>query len=217
MIHHVGRWIAVAVLVAGCGVVGAQGAENAETRRFLGFLEEEWAYSMTEYPTWATWVGYPGQNHRWTDESFAAIERRETHERDALDTLRGIDRAKLPPNHRLDYDLYLARLELGLAGQRFPHELLAVSQLGGVQQDIARTVTMMPARTLADYENIVARLRGADTLIAQNLALLQEGLSPHPVQFHIQGAALARQREMGVQRGQSVRSPAELEVDPSEK
>ena len=31
---------------------------------------------MTEFPEFATYVGYPGQNARWTDNSLQAIERR---------------------------------------------------------------------------------------------------------------------------------------------
>src|SRR3989442_13644615 len=35
-----------------------------------------WEYRMTEFPEFATYVGYAGQNDRWTDNSLAAIERR---------------------------------------------------------------------------------------------------------------------------------------------
>ena len=31
---------------------------------------------MREYPEAATWFGYPGQDHRWTDVSLEAIDRR---------------------------------------------------------------------------------------------------------------------------------------------
>ena len=36
---------------------------------------------MIEYPEFATSVGYPGQNWRWTDNSLSAIARRRKDQR----------------------------------------------------------------------------------------------------------------------------------------
>src|SRR5438876_2819370 len=44
--------------------------------RLRQLLALHWDYSMHEFPETATAVGYPGQNHRWTDVSLEAIARR---------------------------------------------------------------------------------------------------------------------------------------------
>jgi uncharacterized protein (DUF885 family) len=48
--------------------------------------------------------------------------------------------------------------------------------MGGIQQDVARMISMMPARNERQYKNIIARLETADTLIEQNITILKQGL-----------------------------------------
>ena len=55
--------------------------------------------------------------------------------------------------------------------------LMPINQLEGVQQDVPRTLALMPAATVQDYDNIVARLQGVGALIDQTIALLEQGLA----------------------------------------
>jgi uncharacterized protein (DUF885 family) len=66
-------------------------------------------------------------------------------------------------------------VELGIENNRYPGELLPVSQLGGVQQTVPQVIDQMPHGTVKQYENILARLRAAPAMIDQNIALLQRG------------------------------------------
>ena len=152
----------------------AQG--QTESERFHALLEAEWEYTMLEYPETATHTGYEGQNHRWTDRSTAAIERRKEHLRELLTRVEAIDRAKLNPADRLNYDLYVYGARLDVAGLRFPDEVTPVNQMGGVQQGLASTITRMPAATVKQYEDIVARLEAAGARIDQEVRLLERGL-----------------------------------------
>src|SRR5947209_1605452 len=45
----------------------------ADSTRLHELFRVNWEYTMTEYPEFATDVGYPGQNARWTDNSPAAV------------------------------------------------------------------------------------------------------------------------------------------------
>ncbi len=150
----------------------AQSADDALYR----FLESEWDYRMEQYPESATHTGYPGQNDRWTDRSFDAIEARKAHTRQALSAIESMEPASLSVGARLDHGLYERRLQLEVEGQQFPDELMPMTQLGGAQQDLAMTISLMPQSSLNDYENIVARLRTGGTVIDQEVALLKEGL-----------------------------------------
>jgi uncharacterized protein (DUF885 family) len=53
---------------------------------------------------------------------------------------------------------------------------MPVNQMGGVQQDLAQIIALMPNRQLTDYQDIVARLESADMLIDRTMALLKPGL-----------------------------------------
>jgi uncharacterized protein (DUF885 family) len=152
-------------------------------------LDEDWRYWMAQYPELATSVGYPGHDGAWTDYAPEAIASRADRLRETAARLAAVDPLTLPAEERLTYDLYLDLIQTAADGLAFdndalpirgviPHNLrMPVNQLEGVQQDIPRTISLMPAATLADYERIVERLEGAPRLVDQTLALLRQGLA----------------------------------------
>jgi len=135
-----------------------------------------WDYTMKEAPEFATSIGYPGQNDRWTDVSFEAITRRKEIDKLDLELIKSIDRTKLSPTDMISYDLYRRNAEFSLEGDQFPFELLAINQMGGVQQSVAQVITSTTFKTTKDYEDLIARLNGVPALIDQTIALLQKGL-----------------------------------------
>ena len=52
---------------------------------------------------------------------------------------------------------------------------MPINQLEGVQQDVPRTIALMPAATVADYDDIVRRLDAVPALIDQTIALMRAG------------------------------------------
>ena len=155
----------------------AQQPSTPDSVRLQQLFAQRWEYSMREYPEFATSVGYPGQNARWTDYSLEAIARRTRELNDPVNVLRTIDRAKLGPTDQLNYDLFGRNLTDAVEESRFPGELMAITQLDGVQQDVPNTIAKMRAGTVADYEDIVARLRAVPVLVNQTIVLLQRGLA----------------------------------------
>jgi uncharacterized protein (DUF885 family) len=135
-----------------------------------------WEYQMLEHPEWATYVGYPGQDDRWTDASLEAIERRDERTAEFLETLESLDREALDARAKLDYDLIRESLREDVEAAQFPGELLAITQLGGVHSSVPRLLEVMPGRKASDYGNILQRLRGVPKVVQQNLALLKKGL-----------------------------------------
>lgn len=154
----------------------ASDAALSDSVRLGKLFDLDWRHGLAESPEFATYVGIPGSDDRWTDMSRAAIARRNAEQQWPLEVLKTIDPAKLSAPERLNYELFRKGVEEGIEGDRFPFELLAISQLGGVQQDIPQTLNAMPASNVKAYENILGRMRSAPTLIDQNIALLQRGL-----------------------------------------
>src|SRR5438270_760643 len=134
-----------------------------------------WQYDNAEHPELATSRGVAGYNNRWTDESLEAIERRK-HETVSLgQALSAIDRKKLDAQDQVNYDLFRRDVDDDLAAQRFPRELLAITQLAGPQY-LSSTLDIMPARTARDYQDIVARLDAVPQRLAQVEARLRRGV-----------------------------------------
>ncbi|MDB6121262.1 MAG: hypothetical protein JWQ71_255 [Pedosphaera sp.] len=151
-------------------------SHQTETERLRELFNVKWDYNMREYPEWATYVGYPGQNDRWSDNSLETIERHKRELQTPLKVVKSIDRSKLNPTEQLSYDLFKKQLERGIEGHRFKSEYLAINQLGGVQQDVPQMFEIMPHRSVKDYEDIIARFKGVPTVIQQTIVLLKKGL-----------------------------------------
>jgi uncharacterized protein (DUF885 family) len=150
---------------------------SADSARFQQLLDAHWRWLMREFPTFATDVGYPGYDDRWTDASDTAMERRRAAQRLALQAARSIRRDVLNSNDRVSYNLFVRGLEEEIEGYRFPSELIAISQRGGVHQTIPEVLARAPARSIRDYENMISRLRRAPVLIDQTIARLERGLA----------------------------------------
>jgi uncharacterized protein (DUF885 family) len=156
-------------------IVARRGAEP-ERERLHRLFDLQWQYTMEEYPEFATYVGWPGQNHRWTDLSLEAIERRNCELEVPARVLATIDRSALGSDDQLHHDLFGRGVEESLEGRRFKGEYMPINQMQGVQQNVAQTIAMMRVAATSDYEDVVARLHGVPRLIDQNIALLEKGL-----------------------------------------
>jgi uncharacterized protein (DUF885 family) len=184
-------WLAIAagllLLPASASAPPERDAMQA-AKEFRAYLDADWKRWMELYPELATSVGYPGQNRRWLDDSPHGIEARKAHLAESLSKLKSFSRPALPPAEQLDYDLYRELLETAEEGLQYgdnpmpfrnvvPGNLwLPLSQMGGVQQGAAETLSTQPRQSVADYQDIVARLEALPKHVAEQQALLSEGL-----------------------------------------
>jgi uncharacterized protein (DUF885 family) len=163
--------------------------DSQSAKSFRDYLDADWKLWMQQYPELATGVGYPGQNNRWGDHSQQGIAARKTHLEESLKKLKSFSREALPPAEQLNYDLYRDLLETAHDGLQFGddplplrevvpgNEWLPLNQMGGVQQGAASTLSSQPHQTVADYEDILARLEALPRNVDEQLALLKEGLA----------------------------------------
>lgn len=162
--------------------------QTAGVRQFRDYLQQDWKRWMHEYPEMATGVGYPGENRHWDDHSPAGLASHENHLRESLAELKKINRGELPAVEQLNYDLYRELLETAVEGLQFGDDPLPfrgvvpgnrwmpVNQMNGIAQDAAETLANMPNGSVADYEDILARLEALPAAVDQERANLQEGL-----------------------------------------
>jgi len=161
-------------------ILSSRGRTN-DAARLQQLFDLQWHYAMIEAPETATYNGYPGQNHRWSDLSRAAIDRRKRELDRPLRALDTIDRSALSPNDQLSFDLFRRALRLDVEALRFPMELFQINQMEGLQRNLPDTLLMMPRAKRADFDDILARLNSADMLVRQTIALLREGMEKRVV------------------------------------
>ena len=157
-------------------LIAGQAAGESESDKFHTILEKDWAWTMEEFPEYASSVGYPGRYGEWTDYSRDAKIRRDGYDVELLNRIRAIDRAALNDLDKLNYDLFRKNMELSVEGQQFPNELTPMNQLSGVQQNLASTLSRMPTRSVKDYENIISRIQRAGVRIDEEVTNMRWGL-----------------------------------------
>jgi uncharacterized protein (DUF885 family) len=139
---------------------------------FKSYFEE----SLKDEPENATGVGRHDYDDRWSDLSKAGRDARLAHLRARLAGLNKYDFSKLSEQDQLSARLLQYELTSQIESNDISTHLLRVGQLYGFHNRVYLTMDRMPARTLKDYGNILARLHGIPALIDQNLAILNESI-----------------------------------------
>jgi len=180
-----------ALFLAPLGLVAQSSPSPSQaeaTKAFRAYLDADWKQWLSEYPELATGVGERAYNRKWPDDSPEGIEARRRHLHESLATLKKIERATLPESEHLNYDLYLNLLQTSEESLQYGDDpmpfrnvvpgstVLPLSQMGGIPQGTAEALASMPNQTVADYEDMLARLEALPKYFDQNIALLQDGL-----------------------------------------
>lgn len=139
---------------------------------FKSYFEE----ALKDEPENATGVGRHDYDDRWSDLSKAGREAHLAHLRSRLAELNKYDFSRLSEQDNLSARLLNYELTSQIESNDISTHLLRVGQLYGFHNRVYLTMDRMPARTLQDYQNLLARLHGIPTLIDQNLAILDEAI-----------------------------------------
>jgi uncharacterized protein (DUF885 family) len=146
------------------------------SKKLNSLFAEDWQWRMEQFPEQATMIGDNRYNDRLTDLSPEAIERRKTHEREMLTRLREIDRAQLSGQDAISYELFLMEKQMSVDGQKFPIELMPITQMNGPQIEFGQLMGSAPLRSVKDYQNYIARLAAFPRFIDQLIALMKRGI-----------------------------------------
>lgn len=152
------------------------GGKTGAGQKLTKLLKLQWENMMVQEPEFATYVGYPGQNDRWSDRSLAGLEREEKEIDCTLEALKKIPRAKLSKKDQITFDLAQRDLEQSIEGRRFGGKYLVLDHMGGLHGEVVDMISSMPQQNKKDYENILARLEKVPVLEEQTEVLLREGL-----------------------------------------
>jgi uncharacterized protein (DUF885 family) len=151
--------------------------EETESKRLARFFEMYWAAGMREAPAFATYIGYPGLGDRLPDFSDERVElsRRLVHLE--LAALSSVDESHLTEAEQLNYELARRQFNLDIEGERFRGlGTILVTHMGNNITDGLALLGDMPSVTVADYEDMLARLRGFPSMVDQGITRLDQGL-----------------------------------------
>jgi uncharacterized protein (DUF885 family) len=192
--------LAAALLIA-AATPRAQGPERfsgPSSQSLLQIFDEYWEYKIAHHPELGTSAGRREHNARWTDRSKAARDKERYDLREELQRAMWFSPGTLTPSMRLSAYLLESDIRDQIDSAPYLDAISLVSQADGVHNRVFSTVDQMPAQTVLDYENIVARLRALPGYIDQTIEEVQEdvdaGLTQPAIVVDLMLDQLAAQR-----------------------
>jgi uncharacterized protein (DUF885 family) len=164
--------IALACLVIVVPQAAAQTAPTDLSKFFTQYFEER----LRDDPEFATTVGRHEYDDRWSDLSKQGRDQRRAHLQKAFDQVRSFTTKALPEEDVLSLRLLGYDLETQLDALDLETYLLRVGQLYGAHTRVYLVIDRMPAFTVKDCENIIARLHAVPKYVDQNIQILNEAI-----------------------------------------
>ncbi|MFN3597981.1 MAG: DUF885 domain-containing protein [Rubricoccaceae bacterium] len=153
----------------------AQPAAPTPSAALAALMDEHWAWTLRDNPLFATSVGEHAYNDRLPEVGVAAALRRADAQRAFLARLRQIDRAALSDEERLNADILERQLRDAIAEVDLMGFVVPITNRGGFHVSFPELGERVPLRTVQDYENYVARLRGFRAYAEGHVELLTLG------------------------------------------
>jgi uncharacterized protein (DUF885 family) len=158
-----------------------------------------WEWRLAQGPELATRVGRVEHDARWTDWSREARDRRRRSREEYLRQAMLLSPGTLTPEDRLSAHVLEHELATALETERYVDLVERISQANGAHSEVFTVIDQMPARTVADYENILARLEALPRYVDQTIALAREqmgsGLTQPQIAVDLMLDQIAAQRQ----------------------
>lgn len=196
------RLFAIFVLCAPFAAAAAVAETPAPTpaEQVRALFERDWQWRLRHQPEFATTVGEHRFDDSLSDTSIAAARDANEHEKAMLDAIKAINRALLPAQDQISYDLFVDDKERKLAAAAFfPFDPYPLTAQNGLQVRLPQLVAQMPFVTEADYRAYIARMqavpRHVDGLIEQMRYAIRNGWTAPKVIMQSVPAQLKALRE----------------------
>jgi len=138
------------------------------------FFKDTFEEMVRSDPEMATTVGRHEWDDRWTDWSKQGRAQRRHLFEERLKGANAFQTSPLPPEDRLSLRVVQYDFQSRLDAWELETHLLRVGQLFGLHNRVYLFVDLMPARTVRDYRNIIARLRAIPVYVDQNIGIMDE-------------------------------------------
>jgi prolyl oligopeptidase len=165
----------VRIVLCALALSFTQYAIAGPTEDFHALLDEAWEWQLRESPMMASGLGDRRYNDQWSDNSIAAIQRRQDETREFLRRAYAIDRSGLSEDDQLNHELFRRSLQDRVDQFKFNGHLIPFYQRGGVQ-NLDSNTSRLRFVTVKDFEDWIARLGKIDVVIEQTIDLADAGI-----------------------------------------
>lgn len=147
-----------------------------ETAKLHDLFDREWEVRLKEDPTFATSVGRHEYNDRLPSVTMADLERQAAATKAFLGELKAIDRAQLPAEEQVNYDIFRLQLENRVAGFELGEDQMPFNADSGFHTGFSRLPEEVPLATVKDHENYISRLKAWPRYVREQIELMRLGI-----------------------------------------
>jgi uncharacterized protein (DUF885 family) len=157
------------------------------------FFRETFEQMLRDNPEMATTIGRHDYDDRWTDWSQAARDRSRQFVEQRLQMLSRFPLSSLSPENQLNARLVEYEFRSQLESDDLETHLLRVNQLFGFHNRVFLLIDRMPAHTIHDYENILARIKAIPIYVDQNIGILNGSIASRMMQPRVVADIITQQ------------------------
>ncbi len=140
-------------------------------------LAEQWEYTLSHAPEFASILGDKRWNDQVSDFSQAAIDADLAKSRDFLRRFEAIDTTGFPEQEVLNQELMVRGLKEELEGAKFKGWLMPVNQMGGIHLGAAQFPSILTFTTAKDYDDLITRYKKLPKAFDDTIAHMREGMA----------------------------------------
>jgi uncharacterized protein (DUF885 family) len=140
-------------------------------------FDRAWETRVRENPLFATSVGRHELDDRLPSLTPADLARRHDAAKQTLAELASIDRAALPAEEAVNYDIFRRQIQEAAESYELGDYQMPFNADSGFHTGFSRLAQEMPLRTTKDYENYISRLRAWPRMVREEIALMRMGIA----------------------------------------
>jgi uncharacterized protein (DUF885 family) len=194
---------------SGCWVRDRSRVGAASSGELSKFFTQYFEERLRDDPEFATSVGRHEYDDRWSDLSPHGRTQRRAHLQQTFDQLQKFGAQGFSEHDALSIRLLSYDLRTQLDALDLETYLLRVGQMFGAHNRVYTAIDRMPAFTVKDCENIIARLHAVPAYVDQNIEIMNEAIARGVTQPKIVADLVIDQLQ--VQVGQDASKSALLE------
>jgi uncharacterized protein (DUF885 family) len=170
--------LTVTTALVAAAAFGAEAPTLESRRKALNdLLAEQWEYTLSTNPEFASILGDKRWNDKSSDNSLAAIAKDLAKTAEYLKRFEAIDTTGFPEQEQLNKTLMVRQLKEGLEGARFKSWEMPVAQNYGIQIQAPQLVSYLPFDTVKDYEDYVTRLNDFPKQMEDTMDHMRHGMA----------------------------------------
>jgi uncharacterized protein (DUF885 family) len=139
-------------------------------------LAEQWEYSLSRSPEFASILGDKRWNDKISDISQAALDANLAKSREFLARFEAIDTSGFPEQEKLNQELMVRNLRDEIEGAKFKGWLMPVNQMGGIHLMAAQFPAFLTFTTVKDYDDLLSRYKQLPRAFDQTIDHMREGM-----------------------------------------